>query len=473
MSGACNHEEAGTYVLERLPLAWFCSIWKVFFKGASVGLTKMSRLIIALMWLALPSPAMAEKLEYSPAPVGNPLKGLVPYAGDWGEDAFPHSMEFSYLPISAVMKGRDVFNWTALEKILEAAKKRGKQTVFRLYLEYPGKKSGVPEYLLKGEGVKLHRWENEGKEIFTPEYSDLGLQEAISQCIEEMGTEYDGDPRIGFITAGILGLWGEWHNYPRVDLAPKPELQMKVMKCYEKAFRKTPILLRYPAGKGNAHYADNSDRRFGYHDDSFAWATLDTGREEDDWFFVPSLMRAGVQEKWKKHPVGGEIRPEIWPTVFTEKNHPEEQEFSECVRQTHATWLLDTGMFSKKYPHDELRKKRALEEVRRMGYELHISEARMEGAILKVTIENRGVAPFYYDWPVLLTFSSEEGKPAKLKTEWKLSEILPGRPMEFEVKLGSEANLVEIQIPNPMKGGVPLRFANNDRKDGVLRLVGP
>jgi hypothetical protein len=29
----------------------------------------------------------------------------------------------------------------------------------------------------------------------------------------------------------------------------------------------------------------------------------------------------------------------------------------------------------------------------------------------------------------------------------------------------------ELHIPNPMEGGVPSRFANKDRKDGVLRLV--
>ncbi|MDA7881686.1 DUF4832 domain-containing protein [Akkermansiaceae bacterium] len=254
-------------------------------------------------------------------------------------------------------------------------------------------------------------------------------------------------------------------------MAAKPTVQEEVMTAFEKSFRKTKILLRYPAGKGNAHYADNRDRRFGYHDDSFAWATLETGKEEDAWFFVPSMKRAGVSEKWKKYPVGGEIRPEIWPTVFTDKKHPKEQDFLKSVRETHATWLLDTGMFSTQYPKDEARRKRALHEVAQMGYELHLSEARMEGTVLKVTIENRGVAPFYYDWPVMLTYSLEMGKSAVRKTNWDLREIQPGKPAEFEVKLGKDPSLVEIQIPNPMEGGAPLRFANRDREDGVLRLI--
>ena len=416
------------------------------------------------------SAAQAEKLAYFPAPVGNPLKGLVPYAGDWGKEAFPHSMEFSYLPISAVMKGWEEFDWSPLEEKLETGKKRRKQLVFRLYLEYPGKKSGVPEFLLN-EGVALTKWRDAGQENLSPDYEDPRLRKAIRECLAEMGKKYDGDPRIGFITAGILGLWGEWHNYPRVDLAAKPEVQDEVMSAYEKAFRTTPILLRYPATKGNAHYADNSERRFGYHDDSFAWATLETGKEEDSWFFVPSMKHAGVMEKWKRFPIGGEIRPEIWPTVFTNITHPKEQSFVDCVRETHASWLLDTGMFSDRYPKDEARRNRALKEVAVMGYELHVSEARIEGPVLKVTIENRGVAPFYYNWPVLLTYSLEKGKNVVRKTDWKLREILPGKPMEFEERLEKEPFFVDIHIPNPMKGGAPLRFANKDREDGVLRLL--
>ena len=43
-------------------------------------------------------------LDYAPAPVDNPLKGLVPYQGDVRQ-YFPHSLEFNYLPYSALVKG--------------------------------------------------------------------------------------------------------------------------------------------------------------------------------------------------------------------------------------------------------------------------------------------------------------------------------------------------------------------------------
>jgi hypothetical protein len=36
----------------------------------------------------------------------------------------------------------------------------------------------------------------------------------LFRSIAALGSRYDGDPRIAFITAGLLGTWGEWHVYP-------------------------------------------------------------------------------------------------------------------------------------------------------------------------------------------------------------------------------------------------------------------
>ena len=96
--------------------------------------------------------------------------------------------------------------------------------------------------------------------------------------------------------------------------------------------------------------AANADRPFGYHDDSFAWATLDTGRKGDEWFYMAALKAAGppALDKWKSQPIGGEIRPEAWGKVFDERPGLKQiQDFRQCVEVTHATWLLDSGMFNR------------------------------------------------------------------------------------------------------------------------------
>lgn len=89
----------------------------------------------------------ADELHPAPSPVDNPLKGLVPYA-DPHPDRFPHSMEFSYLPLNDLMHGMDDFRWDALEKLLDRVASRGNQTVFRVFLEYPDKTEGIPPFLM-------------------------------------------------------------------------------------------------------------------------------------------------------------------------------------------------------------------------------------------------------------------------------------------------------------------------------------
>ena len=376
---------------------------------------------------------------YAPSPADNPLRGLVPYSGD-RRDQFPHSMEFNYLPLNKLMVGANQFDWSAMEELLNDVSSRGHQTVVRVWIEYPGK-NGIPAFLID-EGVKVTKWLNTNtdpfprKNCWTPDYSDPRMRRALQRFIDAFGKKYDGDSRLGFITAGLLGTWGEWHTYPRTELFASKKVQSEVMQAYVKAFKTTPVLLRYPAGPESFAHAPNHRLRLGYHDDSFAWATLDTGKSEDSWFFMAAMKAAGATEKWKTSPIGGEIRPELWGEIFdAAPNHEKAQDFAKCVQQTHVTWLMDSGMFAKE--QNRRRYDRAIEQVQKMGYEFHVSSAdikRSDGKTqVAVHVRNTGVAPFYYGWNL------ELGVPEKSKktwrTDWKLTGLLPGETRVWETEL--------------------------------------
>jgi len=427
---------------------------------------------LALACLLVPCLAEELELEFAPAPVANPLKGLVPYAGDHGADAFPHSMEFSYVALSDLVAGERRYDWEKLEALLGRIASRRHQAVLRIYLEYPKKPSAVPGYL----GV-------DG----APDYEDPALRECLRDFIAAFGEAYDGDARIGFLTAGLLGKWGEWHTWPEVDRWASRDVQVEVLDAYEAAFKQTPVLLRYPVGEGGKDAA-NDARPFGYHDDSFAWGTLDTGREEDFWFFVPALKKAGraAVEKWKRHPIGGEIRPEAWGICFDEEPaNPKVQSFARCVEETHVTWLMDSGMFEREYVTPG-RRKRAETQVRRMGYEFHVSTAdhvrRGGGVELSVAIENRGVAPFYAAWPI--EWGLLDGRTGELRRSVeggeKLTGILPGEEPVRRVGriavdgLAAGTYVLAMRVANPMPGGLPLCFANGTQDEhapGWLSLM--
>lgn len=448
----------------------------------------MPRATLIALLLTVPAVA-AERVElkYAPAPADNPLKGLVPYQADV-RDKFPHTLEFNYLPYSALVKGYDEFDWKPLEKLLDDIAGRGHQAVLRIFLEYPNKKGVIPDFLVK-DGLKVHKLlytETQPEPpapIETPDYEDKNLRKSLKTFLAAFGKKYDGDPRIGFLTAGLLGTWGEWHTYPKDELFASKTVQLEVMDAYEAAFKTTPVLLRYPAGEKDYQKAKNADRKFGYHDDSFAWATLDTGKKGDEWFYMTALKAAGpdAETKWKTHPIGGEIRPEAWGKVFDAKPGVKEvQDFRKCVEATHATWLMDSGMFEKKQPAERV--KRAVEEVRRMGYEFHapaVTVGVVTGGKLevKLEIENRGVAPFYYDWKAEWGLLAD-GKAVKTwPASGKLTGLLPGDKLRawtdtLDVS-GVQAGkyTLAVRVPNPLKGGKPVRFANDTQaSDGWLSL---
>ena len=411
---------------------------------------------------------------YAPGPADNPLKGFVPYAGQGRK--FPHSLEFNYLSLAAVMTGPTNFNWAPMERLLDGIASRGCQSVFRIYMEYPRKPSGVPEYLVAA-GVKMRAWTNTNTQPLppaldhTPDYEDPRLRAALTNFIAALGARYDGDPRIGFITAGLLGTWGEWHCYPHWEWFASKTVQAEVMHAYEAAFKKTPVLLRYPAGDNDHAHASNARRSFGYHDDSFAWGTLDTGRKNDDWFYLAALRKAGpaALDRWKTAPIGGEIRPELWPCLWKSDGCTKGQDFAQCVRETHASWLMDSST-SRSLAPDE--RERALAAARSLGYELQVMQATaaLTGRRLEVsvTVTNRGVAPFYADWPVRVIAVRSDGDESVAELPFALNNVLPGTTATRSVKLDF-ANLASgeikllLGIPNPLKGGRPIRFANTDQ----------
>ncbi len=452
----------------------------------------MVRILLAILMLLTSLPLLAEervKLEYAPAPIANPLKGLVPYAGDTNRN-FPHSMEFNYVAFADLVKGYEEFDWQPLETLLNEIAGRGHQAVFRIYLEYPGKTNVIPKFLVE-DGLRVHKYLNTNTQPFppakieTPDYEDPNLRKALKNFIAALGKKYDGDPRIGFITAGLLGTWGEWHTYPKEELFASKTVQAEVMDAYEAAFKITPILLRYPAGEKTWGKAPNANRPFGYHDDSFAWATLDTGKKADDWFYMPALKEAGqaALDKWKTQPIGGEIRPEAWGKVFDEKpGNKNIQDFRKCVDETHASWLMDSGMFEKK--QSEKRKRRAEEEVRHMGYEFYVPAVTIStnNKSLKVELElqNRGVAPFYYDWKAEYALIANGKLVKTFASTGKLTRLLPdnsNRKWLDELDLGgvpAGTYTLALRVPNPLPNGLPIRFANaaQDRHlDGWLSLT--
>jgi len=454
---------------------------------------------------ATPTPPAWSIQDYAPqsAPADNPLKGFMPFTDAYSsKDApiannFPHSLEWFYVPLKNLMNGPDSFTFeTGLEPTLNDIASRGHQAVFRVYLDYPHRFSGIPPFLLAG-GLKVRPYSffgnlpGEGK---SPDYDDPKLISALETFIAEFGRRYDGDPRIGFITVGLIGFWGEWHTWPMdgytdslkngvpgEDWMPSQAKQIRVLKDFDQAFNKTKILVRYPMGQLSGIPAAAERREpyasvsmnIGYHDDSFAYETL----FGYDWYFMGKLEWRGALNKWKTEPIGGELRPEIQLGIWLDPPNPSAEDFSTAVDTTHVSWLIAHALFTSKAVGGDMYQ-RAVAGAKRMGYELFVSAIKLPDHVsasgpfqIGLRMQNTGVAPFYYDWPVQLgVLDASKRLVVTWDTPWQLSQVLP--PVDRDqlytemsyanpspgLKAGTYTLL--LRVINPLSNGKALKFAN-------------
>jgi hypothetical protein len=200
---------------------------------------------------------------------------------------------------------------------------------------------------------------------------------------------------------------------------------------------------------------------------------------------MPSLKLAGreAMSKWKTHPIGGEIRPELWGTIFDENvSHKQAQDFDQCVQATHVSWLMDTGMMEKK--QSDIRIRNASRAVQKMGYEFHVTQASLmpDGDQTKVLIQvrNTGVAPFYHGWKIVVSaFDKDDVALKEWSTDWRITGLLPNEPpADWQLSIRTSeipgnAERLAFRVVNPLSNGLPLRFANtSDRQqaDGWFRI---
>jgi len=413
----------------------------------------------------------------------NPLRGLVPSAAArWDANSFPHSMEWFNLPLSDVVTGTGTYDWAALEQRLAMIAGHGNQAIFRFYVDSPKFPSGIPRYLLQA-GLKTFPYDYSDNSksptpSVSPDYSDPRLIECILHFIHAFGLKYDGDVRIAYVTAGLYGFWGEWHvgEHPLPGEPAGWAMTQKdkdaVLRAYVESFQQTPVVVR------TAEVTKDREllAHFGFHDDSFLHDTIGPQPLQ----FWQGMRQAGMEESWERHPTGGEIFPPIQDGIWDAWPNAKGQDVTASIATTHATFMFDSALFAAMPTASE--KANAQRAQRMFGYTLFCRSARMVrgkdgSATVTVRIENRGVAPMYYAWPVEAEFLDGTTKVVgQGHAVWPLPTLLPGKTAEWTVSLQSvphSARTLVLRIANPMPGGHPVAFANEEMgtvKAGWLTL---
>jgi hypothetical protein len=291
------------------------------------------------------------------------------------------------------------FDWAYLDKTLIGSASRNMHAVWRVICHFPyvSQPLKVPQYLIDA-GVQIATYEGNQK---SPNFGDPLLLEAFEQLITYAAKRYDGDKRLGWIQAGLLGKWGEWHSAN--GLLPK-EAKDKVLSWYIASWTKTQVQVRYAE---KAAY----DAGFGRHDDFFTIETLDgaaNGGVAGSWYYWPSIVKSGQTDYWKRGAMGGETGGANQGTIF-EPGFPartkNKQDFMECVNVAHTTWMFHHAVWNDN--NRQVMTGVELANARfahaRMGYNFHVpsvsvSTSSTNGQVdVDVTLTQIGVAPYYYD----------------------------------------------------------------------------
>ncbi len=427
------------------------------------------------LWCAAPAAAQLvwQNLAYDTTPpIVNPYKGFMDYSAgeDPGSEEFPHSLEFFYIgmdefydstPQSLAIEAAD---FTALELELSDIASRGRQAVFRIFIDFPEAvpQSGcpmypdqlareaaaavwanfaLPEFLISTTSITDYCNVPEDTFGFSPDYTSSALLTEIELLMAAIDAEYDSfpgsgssnDPRIAYIEVGFLGHWGEWHTFlhPSDPLAcgvgqfsvhDAMDRVLNVFDATEGSFTKTRVVVSADVLQCQLHFDGNGAntdgvsflRSIGIHDDDFAASTV---CDPTDGYAARSAFHS-LDNDWRSLSIGGEVQPSIQEAIHADDDalycapaDPDDFDTGEldtAVDTVHASWLLDYSLFEVPGPSTPaMQIVNAQETSRNMGFQLYMSEVALPETLeaceplgLILRIENRGVAPLAYDMPV-------------------------------------------------------------------------
>jgi len=405
----------------------------------------------------------------------NPMKGWMPGYKDINSN-FPCSIDHFYMPLNEVYKDWGFCDWSAFEEELDRIVSGGRHVVTRFYIDYPNRVSAMPGFLVDDTGYQVPMYDEN-----SPHWNDDTLMVALEEFIEMFGDRYDGDPRIAYIEAGLYGFWGEWHTHPNTSWQLTQQNKDRLLIAYDNAFDTTHIGLRQSGHAGTY----DLKMSVGYYDDSFAYNTLCTG----SWCsWNGNILPDGITDNYKYHPFAGELRPQIqnnifdaWPNdTYSAEDDMIMEDLETCIRTTHLSYMKAFYLYKNIPTSAEF--ENALRSHKMMGYEFFISSAQLtsdslSNLTINVNIQNRGVAPFYYDWDVEFSAINSSGNYIGIiaDTNWDIRSILPDSTDHFKTFTapiyGNDTYTILLRMVNPLEeitdNAMKLRFANESQDDDI------
>ncbi len=153
---------------------------------------------------------------------------------------------------------RGVYNWTDLDKLLDACEKHGLGYALRV-LPYSSTKGQANNFTVEQDydwtprfvysagakkGSAIITYNGNPYTIAIPVWDDSVYLQAHKEFAAALAEKYDGDPRIEYIDIRSFGNWGEWHTaHIEGSQMPSEKVQMDMLTYYASIFHKTQLVL--------------------------------------------------------------------------------------------------------------------------------------------------------------------------------------------------------------------------------------
>ncbi|RAP73974.1 DUF4832 domain-containing protein [Paenibacillus montanisoli] len=440
-------------------------------------------------WRELFASSEAPRVSFIPAEtpslvLDNPYTGFVADAR-YDDATQPFRLAHANISWAELEPAKGVYAFDEIERDFNLAlwKQKNVKLVIRIVMDYPRKTAhkDIPQWLYEEIGKKGTIYDNRYGKGFSPDYANPLLIQYHRQLIKKLGERYNDDPAIAFVELGSLGHWGEWHTYDGNDTEkpipfPKRAIADKYVQPYIDYFTDKPLMMRRP-------HAIAKKNGMGLFNDAFGdrEATID---EFLNWYtngytnWLTKEEEPAMPDFWKNAPSGGEFS--------SDSSLLADDTIEEAILEaklTHVSWM---GPYAPlKEPLGGPMQPNIDRFLNTIGYRFVITEESHEEEIqagqplhVQLSILNRGVAPFYFEWPLELSLTDETGAiRTSMITGTDIRSWLPGHSVisaELPVPAGLPDGIYQVTaaILDPETGQPGIQLAISGKREDGRYLLG-
>lgn len=417
--------------------------------------------------------------------LNNPYMGLAP---DARETSYvqPHKLVFAKIKWSELEAQKGVYDFDAFEKKNNFSiwKQKNVKVIIRVILDYPTSIShkDIPDWLyneINGDGTWYDISYGKG---FSPNYENKTLISYHEKLIAALGNRYNNSNDIAFVQVGSLGHWGEWHTLQNSTIKipfPSGATADTYVTHYINAFSNKYLMMRRPFDIAKQNNMGLFNDILGNYNetinDFLSW--INKG------YYNPYIKQQvqSMPDFWKTAPSGGEFASGGDGSQFLNSSQIDKTLYQ--ARETHISWVGPNCPANVKLNSSTQHYLDTF--LKAIGYRFVINQVQLpskaaagKSADITFTITNKGIAPFYYEWPIELSLVDSKGNIVfKTTVKEDIKTWLPGTKSfssSFVIPstLKSGSYKLAMAIIDPSTGNPSVDFANEGRLTNGSYSVG-